>query len=333
MWTLIFILLAQTPAAPAPSAPPPAAVSAPASAAGSGAATSANATGAASAQKVADESAGETKKQTAIDLFRELYRRFVEYLPHLGSAMLVLLAGWWVAGWIKRMLRRLMAARHVDLTLSSFLSNLCYWLIITVVVLVALQNAQFETTPFSAVLGASALAVGLALQSSLSNFAAGVLIILFRHFRVGDLIETGGVTGIVEEISIFHTTMCTGDNRVIILPNGSILGSPLTNNSGKPTRRLDVVFSISYGSELKQAREIILAALAAEPRALKEPAPVVIVSNLGESSVDLTMRAWVSTAEYYNLKAAMLEEIKLRFDAAGIDIPFPQHEVHVRQVS
>ncbi|HVU36846.1 MAG TPA: mechanosensitive ion channel domain-containing protein [Opitutales bacterium] len=330
---MIFVLLAQTPNLAAPSAPPPAAVSAAAAAADSRGTGGAAAAGPAATANTTEDTVEATTKASAIELFKSLYKRFVEYLPHLGSAVLVLLLGWWLAGWIKRMLRRLMAARHVDLTLSSFLSNLCYWLIITIVVLVALQNAQFETTPFSAVLGASALAVGLALQGSLSNFAAGVLIILFRHFRVGDFIETGGVMGTVEEISIFHTAMCTIDNRVIIVPNGSILNSPLTNYNAKPTRRLDIVFNISYGSEIKRAKDIILAALNTDARTLKDPAPVVMVSNLGESSVDLLMRAWVKSEDYFNLKVALLEEVKLRFDAAGIDIPFPQHEVHVRQVS
>jgi small conductance mechanosensitive channel len=219
----------------------------------------------------------------------------------------------------------------VERTLSSFLSHLCYWLIITIVVLVALQNAQFETTPFSAVLGASALAVGLALQNSLANFAAGVLIILFRHFRVGDEIETGTVRGIVEEISIFSTNMRTFDNRTIIIPNGSILSSPLFNNSAKPTRRLDIVFNISYGSDLRRARQVILEVLKKDARTQTEPEPVVAVTNLGESSVDLTMRAWVKTEDYYDLRAAMLEAVKLKFDETGIEIPFPQHEIHVRQ--
>ncbi len=332
MWLLVLALLTQ---APAPSAGP--ATSAPAATATAPTTSSSPA----AATVVASPPTGTVREAVVevkgwyerfMDYLPRLYEKLIDYVPHLGSALFILLVGWWLAGWIKRMLQRLLTARHVEITLASFLSQLCYWLIITVVVLVAMQNAQMETTPFSAVLGAGALAVGLALQNSLSNFAAGVIIILFRHFRVGDEIETGSVKGLVEEISIFNTNLRTGDNRVIIIPNGSILNSPLTNNSAKFTRRLDLVFNISYGSDLRRARQVILEVLKADQRVLPEPAPDVIVTNLGESSVDLTMRAWVNTSHYANVRAAMLEAVKLRFDETGIDIPFPQHEVHVRQV-
>ncbi len=330
MWLLTILLLAQTPTAPAATSTPPVATAAAAAATAAPAVSAPASTG----TPAADEAPATPEisyRKSIIELVKSLYRKFIDYVPHLGSAIIVLLVGWWLAGWVKRLLKRVMAARHVDLTLSSFLSHLCYWLIITIVVLVALQNAQFETTPFSAVLGASALAVGLALQNSLSNFAAGVLIILFRHFRVGDEIETGSSKGVVEEISIFSTTLRTADNRAIIVANGSILSSPLTNNSAKVTRRLDIVFNISYASDLRKARQIILDALKADPRALKEPAAVVVVTNLGESSVDMTLRAWVNGSDYAGLKETMLEAVKLRFDENGIEIPFPQHEVHVRQ--
>jgi len=265
-----------------------------------------------------------------VDLARELYAKFKDNLPHLAGALVILIVGWWLAGWVKSLLRRLMIARHVDMTLTSFLSQLCYWLIIAVVVLAALQNAQVETTPFSAVLGASALAVGLALQNSLMDFAAGVMIIIFRQFRVGDDIEAVGVKGVVEEISIFSTHLKTADNRRIIVSNSKVLGSPIINSSAHATRRLDLEISISYESNLKQAKQIVLSELQNEPRVLPNPAPTVAVNNLAESSVDLILRAWVAVGDYQDVRSHLLEALKLRFDEAGIIIPYPQHEVRVK---
>jgi small conductance mechanosensitive channel len=265
-----------------------------------------------------------------IRLARNLYLKFEDNLPHLVSALIILVVGWWLAGWVKSLLRRLMTARHVEVTLNSFLSQLCYWLIIIVVVLVALQNAQVETTPFSAVLGAAALAVGLAMQNSLMDFVAGMMIIFFRYFRVGDDIEAAGVKGTVEEISIFNTHLKTADNRKIIVSNGKILGTPIINSSAKPTRRLDLTLNISYESNLKLAKQIILTELQNDLRVLPNPAPTIAVDNLGESSVDLILRAWVAIGDYQDLRSHLLEALKLRFDEAGVDIPYPQHEVRVK---
>jgi len=266
-----------------------------------------------------------------IELAKQLYVKFEENLPHLLVALIVLIVGWWLAGRVKFLLRRVMVARHIDVTLTSFLSQLCYWLIIAFVVIVSLQKAEIiDTTPFSAVLGASALAIGLALQSSLTDFAAGVMIILFRQFRVGDEIEAAGVKGVVEEISIFSTHLKTADNRKIIVSNGKILGTPIINSSVNATRRLDLVISISYESNLKLAKQIILSELQSDTRVLPEPAPEVAVNNLGESSVDLILRAWVAIGDYQNLRSHLLEALKLRFDEAGIDIPYPQHEVRMK---
>jgi len=261
----------------------------------------------------------------------DLLKKFTDNLPHLAAAIVILLVGWWLAGWIKSLLRKLMTARHVDLTLSAFLSQLVYWLIIALVVVVALQNAQVETTPFSAVLGASALAVGLALQNSLANFAAGVMIILFRYFKVGDDIEAADAKGVVEEISIFETHLRTADNRKIIVPNGKILNSNIINSTSKTTRRLEIIFGISYESNLKLAKQIILTEMENDTRVLPNPSPTVAVTNLGESSVDLVMRAWVVIGDYEATRWHMLETVKLRFDEAGIVIPYPQREVRLRQ--
>ena len=260
-----------------------------------------------------------------------LFDAFINDLPHFAVALVILMAGWWLAGRGRTFLRGVMTARHVDATASSFLSKLCYWLLLVIVLIMAVREVGIDTTPLTGMLAASTLAVGLALQNSMSNFAAGVLIIFFRYFRVGDSIEAADVKGVVEEISIFDTHLLTADNRKIIVPNGKILGSAIVNSSAKPTRRLDLVFNISYESNLKQAKQIILAAMQADIRVLPNPEPAVLVTNLGESSVDLTMRAWVAIADYEPVRSHLLEEVKLRFDEAGVSIPYPQHEVHVRQ--
>jgi len=266
--------------------------------------------------------------------FSEYYDDFMKYLPSLGKALAILLAGWWLTGRIRVILRKVMQARHVDATVSTFLSKLCYWALLILVLMMAAQEGHIiDTSPLTGMLAASTLAIGLALQTSLSNFAAGVLIIFFRYFRVGDSIEAADVKGVVEEISIFDTHLLTADNRKIIVPNGKILGSPIINSSAKPTRRLDLVFNISYESNLKQAKQIILAAMQADIRVLPNPEPAVLVTNLGESSVDLTMRAWVAIADYEPVRSHLLEEMKLRFDEAGVSIPYPQHEIHVRQAT
>ncbi len=262
---------------------------------------------------------------------RVLFDQFIAYLPHLVTGLIILLIGWWSAGRIKHFLVRIMGARHVDATVTSFLSKLCYWLLLLIVLMMAAQAGHIvDTSPLTGMLAASTLAVGLALQNSLSNFAAGILIVFFRYFRVGDSIEAADVKGVVEEISIFDTHLLTADNRRIIVPNGKILGSSIINSSAKPTRRLDLVFNISYESNLKQAKQIVLTAMQMDIRVLPNPEPAVLVTNLGESAVDLTMRAWVAIGDYEPVRSHLLEEVKMRFDEAGVSIPYPQHEVHVR---
>jgi small conductance mechanosensitive channel len=268
--------------------------------------------------------------QTNAFQFSQYYTQFMQYLPSLGKALLALVVGWWLAGRIRAFLSKVMTARHADATLTSFLSKFCYWVLIVIVLIMALKETGYDTSPLTGMLAASTLAVGLALQNFLSNFAAGVLIILFRHFRVGDSIEAGGVAGTVEEISIFDTRLVTDDNRKIIVPNGKILAGAIINASAKPLRRLDLTFSISYESNLKQAKLILLSSLQTDIRALPNPPPTVFVSNLGSNAVDLTARVWTAIGDYDNLRSHLLEDVKLRFDEAGIVIPRPQREVHLR---
>jgi len=188
-----------------------------------------------------------------------------------------------------------------------------------------------ETTSFIAVLGAACLAIGLALQGSLANFAGGVLILIFRPYKVGDFVEAAGQSGIVKSIEIFSTVLTTGDNKTIILPNGSISNSAVINYSTQETRRVDLVFGIGYDDDIRKAKDLLGALINADKRILKDPEPMVVVSNLGDSSVDITTRSWVNAADYWGVYFDLVENVKLAFDEEGISIPYPQTDVHLYQ--
>jgi small conductance mechanosensitive channel len=222
-----------------------------------------------------------------------------------------------------------MVKAHIDETLVTFSKNIIYTALMVFVLLAALGKMGIETTSFAAIIAAAGLAVGLSLQGTLGNFASGVMLILFRPFRVGDFVEAGGVSGIVEEVQIFSTRMRSADNKEIIVPNGQIIGSTITNYSARETRRLDLVIGVSYSDDLKKVRAVLEDILAADERILTDPAPVIGVLALGESSVDFAVRPWVKTADYWPLLFHLQETIKVRFDAEGISIPFPQRDVHV----
>lgn len=230
-----------------------------------------------------------------------------------------------VASWIEnRMLKS-----KVDKAVAGFASSILYALMFAGIVLMALGQIGVETTSFIAILGAAGLAVGLALQGSLSNFASGVLIILLRPFRSGDFVEAGGQMGTVNRIELFHTHMKTPDNRVIIVPNSDVMNSSIVNYSRESTRRLDLVIGISYDSDIKKARDLLNEILTADERVLKDPAPVIWVSELADSSVNFAVRPWVNAGDYWALRSDLLEKVKYTFDANGIGIPFPQMDVHL----
>lgn len=230
-----------------------------------------------------------------------------------------------VASWIEnRMLKS-----KVDKAVAGFASSILYALMFAGIVLMALGQIGVETTSFIAILGAAGLAVGLALQGSLSNFASGVLIILLRPFRSGDFVEAGGQMGTVNRIELFHTHMKTPDNRVIIVPNSDVMNSSIVNYSRESTRRLDLVVGISYDSDIKKARDLLNEILAADERVLKDPEPVIWVSELADSSVNFAVRPWVNAGDYWALRSDLLEKVKYTFDANGIGIPFPQMDVHL----
>ena len=245
------------------------------------------------------------------------------------AALAVFIIGRWVVRYLRKMTRRVMEKRNVDPTLTKFITNLTYVALLTFVILAALGMLGIQTTSFIAVLGAAGLAIGLALQGSLSNFAAGVLMIIFRPFKVGDLIEGGGVTGVVEEIQIFTTQLATPDNKTIIVPNAQMTAGNIINYSTKGTRRADMVFGIGYEDDIDKARDIILDVLSRDERVLKDPAIKVAVSELADSSVNFVVRPWVNADDYWNVIFDANETIKKRFDDEGISIPYPQRDVHV----
>lgn len=251
------------------------------------------------------------------------------YGLRLLGAVIILLVGRWVAKVVRRVVERLMGNSQVDATLIKFTGNLVYTLLMVVVVLAALNQIGVQTTSFIAIIGAAGLAIGFALQGSLSNFAAGIMMIVFRPFKVGDFIQGGGEAGTVEEIALFTTQLKTPDNKTIIVPNSKITGDNITNFSAKDTRRVDLVIGVSYQDDLKKVKEVLADILAKDERVLKDPAPTIGVVALGDSSIDFAVRPWVNAADYWGVYFDLLQGIKERFDKERISIPFPQRDIHV----
>ncbi len=254
----------------------------------------------------------------------------LNYGGKLTLALLTLLIGWWLINTLTRKVGRLLDRRNVDRALNGFIGSLA-GIVLKVLLLVSVASmVGVETTSFIAVIGAAGLAIGLALQGSLANFAGGVLIMLFRPFRAGDWIEAQGVSGSVDNIEIFHTTLKTADNKVVIVPNGSLSNGHITNYSRESKRRADINLGIDYSSDIKKAREVLLQ-IAADSRVHRDPEPVVFVTGLGDSAVDLSLRVWVDTADYWPVTFGFTELAKERLTEAGIGIPFPQRVVHLVQ--
>ena len=254
----------------------------------------------------------------------------LEYSGKLTLALVTLLIGWWLVGKLINSISHLLNMRQVDRALGSFICSLVS-IVLKVLLLVSVASMiGVETTSFIAVIGAAGLAIGLALQGSLANFAGGVLIMLFRPFRAGDWIEAQGVSGSVDSIQIFHTTLKTADNKVVIVPNGNLSNGHITNYSREPKRRADINVGIDYSSDIKQARDVLLA-IAQDPRVHRDPEPVVFVTGLGDSAVNLSLRVWVSTPDFWPVTFTFTEQAKERLTEAGIGIPFPQRVVHLVQ--
>ncbi|MEX0791741.1 MAG: mechanosensitive ion channel domain-containing protein [Pirellulaceae bacterium] len=248
------------------------------------------------------------------------------------GAVLLFAVGWMVSCVARSLLIGAMTRTKLDDTLAKFLANLAYSLMVILVVVAALNVLGVDTTSVAAMLAAAGLAVGLALQGQLSNFAAGVIMIMFRLFRVGDFIEAGGTAGIVEEIKIFHTQLRSLDNKQLILPNSSITSGLITNYSAKPTRRIDLTIGCGYDDDLRAVKQFLNAAVQADTRVLADPEPEVRVMELGANSVDFTVRVWVNSPDWWPAKCDLTEAIKLGFDEHGFNIPYPQSDVYLHRV-
>ena len=251
------------------------------------------------------------------------------YALNIAVAIVIFVVGKWIANKVAEFAKKLMLKNDkFDKTLANFLDDIIYYVLMIVVILTAIKQLGVDTTSFFAILGAAGLAVGLALKDSLGNFASGVMIILFRPFKVGDFINAAGVAGTVEEVSIFNTIMITPDNQKMIIPNGSITGGSITNVNAKPERRVDLVIGISYDDDIKKAKELLTSIVEADERVIKDKGITVAVSELADSSVNFVVRAWVKTSDYWGVKFDLTENVKLTFDKEGITIPYPQQDVH-----
>lgn len=267
--------------------------------------------------------------------------QYIEQAPGLvikyGSmfimALLIFVIGKWLARVISNTLVKGLEKKQVDVTITRFVGSLVYGALFAFVIVATLSQLGIETTSFIAVLGAAGLAVGLALQGSLSNFASGVLLIMFRPLRAGDFVEVAGVAGVVEEVGILTTNLKTGDNKAIIIPNSGVMGGTITNYSLKPTRRVDMVIGISYDADIRLAKELLREITSADERILPDPETTIAVAELADSSVNFNLRPWVKSADYWAVKSDLLEAIKIRFDEEGIGIPYPQVDVHINKSS
>jgi small conductance mechanosensitive channel len=249
--------------------------------------------------------------------------------PHVFLAIVVLLVGLQIIKKMIKLMGRILDKREMDPTLKPFLSSLVGIILKAMLLISVASMVGIETTSFVAILGAAGLAIGLALQGTLQNFASGVMILIFKPFRAGDFIDAGGLKGTVSAIEIFNTKLLTVQNRLIIIPNSAITSSSIVNFSTMDTARVDFTIGISYTSNIKTAKDIIERIYLADQRVLKDPAPMVAVSNLGNSSVDLTVRCWVAAPDYWDVFFHFNEQFKIELEAGGISIPFPQMDVHL----
>lgn len=251
--------------------------------------------------------------------------------PKVIGALIVLIAGWIFIGILSSLFGRMMDKRKVDESLKPFVKSLVSVLLKVLLLITVAGMVGIEMTSFIAIIGAAGLAIGLALQGSLANFAGGVLILLFKPFKVGDFIEAQGMSGKVSEIQIFNTVLKTPDNKTIIMPNGPLASSNLVNFSTEPTRRVDFVFGIGYDSNIDKAKKVLQELIDADTRILDDPASAMMVSELADSSVNITVRVWAKTADYWGVYFDMLENVKKSFDKARINIPYPQMDVHQKR--
>lgn len=270
---------------------------------------------------------------TSVDEVSHLWVQLQDVITAWGlkviAAVAIFVIGRWVAMMVRKGVRSMMEKSTVDPIIIGFVSSIVYLALLAFVVIAALGQLGIQTTSFIAILGAAGLAIGLALQGSLANFAAGFLMIIFRPFKVGDFIEGAGVAGIVQAIQIFTTTLKTGDNKTIIIPNAKLSGDNIINYSAEETRRVDMTVGVAYDADLSKVKAVLNEIISKEERIHKDPAPQVAVAELADSSVNFVVRVWTDTADYWGVKFDITETIKNRFDDEGIGIPFPQRDIHI----
>jgi small conductance mechanosensitive channel len=265
------------------------------------------------------------------DIIPELKKYITEFGVHIVSAILILLIGLWIARLVTRLLKKVLIKRNVDLTLVGFLSSALRFVFYLFVIIAAVGQLGIETTSIIALLGAAGLAIGLALQGSLANVAAGVMLIIFRQVKVGQFVESGSVSGTVEKVGIFNTTLISIDNKVIFIPNSKLINDNIINYSEKDTRRIDLVFSISYEDDIDKTKRIIKLLIDADPDILKNPEALIAVGELTDNGVNLFVRPWVKTEKFLEVKFRLIELVKKKFDEENISIPFPQSDVYIHQ--
>jgi small conductance mechanosensitive channel len=265
------------------------------------------------------------------ELWAQVQTTGISFLIKATIAIVIFVVGRFIAKMIANGIRKLMRAQEVDKILETFVSNLAYWAMMIFVIIAAITQLGIATTSLIAIMGAAGLAIGLALQGSLSNFAAGVLIVMFRPYRVGDFVEAAGIAGVVVQVQILTTVLKTGDNKQIVVPNAQIMSSIITNYSANDTRRVDMVVGVSYEDDIDKVRATIKELIAADDRILSDPECLIAVAELADSSVNFNVRPWVKSADYSGVKFDLTEAIKKRFDKEGISFPFPQQDVHLYQ--
>ncbi|MDP5040755.1 MAG: mechanosensitive ion channel [Paraglaciecola sp.] len=265
------------------------------------------------------------------DISRLVDTYVIPWSINIVMALIIYIVGRIIVKILVNLFGKVLARSKYDNMLVDFVKAILNAVLMLFVIVASLDRLGVDTTSLVAILGAAGLAIGLSLQGSLQNFAAGVMLLVFRPFKAGDFVEAGGTAGVVKSISIFTTVMTTGDNKEIIVPNGSIYGGNIVNYSAKPTRRVDMVVGIGYDSDLRKAKEILKEMVAADERILKDPAPTVAVSELADSSVNFVVRPWVNSSDYWAVKFDFTEAVKLRFDEEGISIPYPQMDVHLHK--
>lgn len=266
-----------------------------------------------------------------ITTYFEYIKNYVlEYSPKLISAIVILFVGLWATSIITKLIKKVMRKREIEPTLVLFIGNLVFWALRILVLITVITQLGVGTSSFVAILGAAGLAIGLALQGSLSNFAGGVLIILLKPFKVGDVIEAQGIIGTVKEIKMFSTIVTLPENKQAIIPNASLSNDNIINYTVNGTLRIDLVIGVDYGSNFKQVKDVVFEILESHPLILKDPKPAVFVTTLNNSSVDFAIRPWTKAEDYWTVRAEIIESCKLAFDKAGIEIPYP-HQVEIKK--